>query len=422
MRLAASALLVVASWGCGDDAGSGGGMAIGPDGGEVATSDGSVRVVVPAGALDREVDVQVSVSGASGPALPDGTTAISPVVWLTPHGLMFSEDVRVEIGLSTTPSMDDVRLLRVDDEADTSWEDVGGFVLEGDRLSLTVRSFSGYVAVVDEPGTDGGPTDTGMPDAGGGDAAPSDGGPTSGTASIGPGPYAFTGALGHAATSLDADYVFNADGAMDQFTFRVSSTIETFGIGTAMHDEVGSIGDVMMWGSWRNGTTTRVREDIMMDIGGEMLGGTMRRPYALVIPGAPAPGTYDRIIAALQPTRRDSGATLSSLDSASANVVFDPDISRDRIGVTLTVTHEGTTYDLSSPAMSSAVMGTSSILGPDGFHGNFTGQPGQGTVCMTNCALNHYGVFSSGGEYLALFYGFGLSDPLIGLVILAQSP
>src|SRR5262245_21812242 len=58
---------------------------IGASGGTVTEATGA-KVVIPAGALTTNVDIQVTKTSTGAPALPAGVTAAGSVFAFTPHG------------------------------------------------------------------------------------------------------------------------------------------------------------------------------------------------------------------------------------------------------------------------------------------------------------------------------------------------
>ncbi len=84
---------------------------------------------------------------AAGPSFV-GDSAEEAVLVLEPHGLRFAEPVTVTMTLAPALAADpdNIVLLRLDDEADTTWEPVGPFTIAGDQLSFETSTFSVILA------------------------------------------------------------------------------------------------------------------------------------------------------------------------------------------------------------------------------------------------------------------------------------
>jgi hypothetical protein len=118
---------------------------VGGAGGEVALADGAL-VAVPAGALAADVDIAVAeVGDTSIAAAPQATTVAGAAVAFTPHGQTFTVPVTIEVPYDAASS--DLALLRLDDEADETWELVAGAGFAGGRASITTTHFSIYRVV-----------------------------------------------------------------------------------------------------------------------------------------------------------------------------------------------------------------------------------------------------------------------------------
>jgi hypothetical protein len=138
--------------GPGGDGGSS--QLIGPEGGAV-TGEQGVTVTIPAGALASDTTIAANVVDASDlPAPPSGTTAAGPFVALTPHGTQFA--MPVEVTLPYTSSSSSLTVLRIDDESDTTWEQLTGASFDGGTATVGLSRFSILaVAALDTAGSGG---------------------------------------------------------------------------------------------------------------------------------------------------------------------------------------------------------------------------------------------------------------------------
>lgn len=105
-------------------------------------------VVVAAGALDGPVSVQATVVKAP---VPLSATGVSEVLALTPHGVRFAIPARVSLRYASTAPLASLQVMRLADDADTTWEPVGGVRFEGGVATFDTPGFSYYV--VTEGGT-----------------------------------------------------------------------------------------------------------------------------------------------------------------------------------------------------------------------------------------------------------------------------
>lgn len=141
--LAASILLAC---GGGDDGGGGDPVVqgIGPEGGTVE-GDGAT-LIIPAGALDEEVEIAVAETDAEA---PDGFVAMSPVFEFTPDGLTFAAPIEVRI---TYDGADDGMEVIWSLAQGDGFEGVGG-TADGETIVAEVSHFSrGFAGRAEIPG------------------------------------------------------------------------------------------------------------------------------------------------------------------------------------------------------------------------------------------------------------------------------
>lgn len=112
---------------------------IGPGGGTVDSSNGSVTI--PAGALSADVEIGVAESATPPTPLPGEYAAASPIYAFTPHGTTFA--MPVTLSLAFSGSADTVLVL--DGPADTTWDVVATPVIAGSTATVMTSSFSFYV-------------------------------------------------------------------------------------------------------------------------------------------------------------------------------------------------------------------------------------------------------------------------------------
>ncbi len=113
-----------------------------PEGGGMIT-DGTTTVIVPPGAVSVSTTIRIATVEPSTVAdVPSEFEGIGPTVALLPHGLTFAQPV--EVVLHHTSAMEPARpaVLRLDDESDTSWENVAWPVADATSLHFMTTRFS----------------------------------------------------------------------------------------------------------------------------------------------------------------------------------------------------------------------------------------------------------------------------------------
>lgn len=148
-------------------------MTVGKSGGELALENGA-GVEVPEGALEGDTKVAVEeVSHDKLPDAPGNAMVAGPSVAFTPHGQEFKMPVRISLPYDSEKKGERA-VHRLDDEKDTTWEEVKGAKFEEGKASFDSKTFSVLRVVVSTGGSDdtedsGAPTpanDAGTRDAG----------------------------------------------------------------------------------------------------------------------------------------------------------------------------------------------------------------------------------------------------------------
>jgi hypothetical protein len=148
-------------------------MTVGKAGGKLQLANGA-GVVVPEGALESDVKVAVEeVSDDKLPGAPGGAMVAGPSVAFTPHGQEFKMPVRITVPYDSEKS-GKPELHRLDDEKDTSWEEVKGAKFEEGKASFDSMTFSVLRVVLSKADTHSG---GGSEDAGAGPVSDMDAGP-----------------------------------------------------------------------------------------------------------------------------------------------------------------------------------------------------------------------------------------------------
>lgn len=145
--LAVLSLLLPACGGSGGGGGDGTSKTtttVGAAGGTVTGPDG-MRVEIPAGALDGNVEIGVKVSSTGAPALPDGAAAATTVYEFTPHGIAFNKPVTISIPSTEDPT---VKPIMMAEQGDAGWTTVSAALSAG-RVTWQVMGFSWGIGPVD---------------------------------------------------------------------------------------------------------------------------------------------------------------------------------------------------------------------------------------------------------------------------------
>jgi hypothetical protein len=119
---------------------------IGQDGGDVTTHNGAVAV--PAGAVSNNVNVtvtEVSPDMLAAP-VPSVLQPVTPPVAFTPHGTTFAQAVTLSLFYEQSVGTNNLHVLRLDNEQDTSWERVDPATVQfnGDVALVSTTHFSVY--------------------------------------------------------------------------------------------------------------------------------------------------------------------------------------------------------------------------------------------------------------------------------------
>jgi uncharacterized delta-60 repeat protein len=124
---------------------------VGAAGGTVTGPAGS-GVVIPAGALDRNVAMTVTQTSSGAPALPGDVIAVGPMFAFEPHGTTFTSAATLTIPFdpAQVPVGGTVTLYKTT-SGQASWETVPGITVGAGSISAPVASFSYLVAGVPRP-------------------------------------------------------------------------------------------------------------------------------------------------------------------------------------------------------------------------------------------------------------------------------
>jgi uncharacterized delta-60 repeat protein len=168
-----------AACGGGGDGGDGGGgnnpppppppviTGIGATGGTVTEASGA-KVVIPAGALTTNIDIQVKQTSAGAPALPAGVTAAGAVFAFTPHGTTFAVPATITVPFdpALVPGGATPKLFKTNANQ-TAFEPLTGATISGASMSAQVTSFSFAVVAIEAlPPSSPGGLDPGFGNAG----------------------------------------------------------------------------------------------------------------------------------------------------------------------------------------------------------------------------------------------------------------
>lgn len=128
-------------------------MTVGKAGGELVLENGA-GVEVPEGALESDTKIAVQeVSHDKLPDAPGGAMVAGPSVAFTPHGQEFKMPVRISVPYDSE-KRGERSVHRLDDEKDTTWEEVKGAKFEDGKASFDSMTFSVLRVVVSTGGSD----------------------------------------------------------------------------------------------------------------------------------------------------------------------------------------------------------------------------------------------------------------------------
>ena len=113
-----------------------------PSAGGTLSLDG-VTVTVPPGAVASPVTITIAVIDPTSVAgLPRGVASAGSTYALLPHGQTFSAPVSITLPHTSTSETYLLDVVRLDDEADTTWEKVSGATIDTSTVSFETTSFS----------------------------------------------------------------------------------------------------------------------------------------------------------------------------------------------------------------------------------------------------------------------------------------
>lgn len=103
---------------------------------------GGATVTIPPNAVSEPTTITLAeLDPESVAELPGGYQAEGPMLALLPHGLTFSEPVTITLGHTSMEPPQNLAVLRLDDEADSSWEDVAGVSADSTSISFETQRF-----------------------------------------------------------------------------------------------------------------------------------------------------------------------------------------------------------------------------------------------------------------------------------------
>ena len=148
---------------------------VSPTGGSLAAA--GATLTIPAGAVDQDMDLSLASVSMGDLLSPPPNAGENPVIAITPYGVNFARAVQVTIPASAGSN----RVVRADDERDSSWVQVGQVTFSETVATFTTLSSGLFVATSDPSdsasggaaGTGGSAQNTGGISASGGDTSAS---------------------------------------------------------------------------------------------------------------------------------------------------------------------------------------------------------------------------------------------------------
>lgn len=109
-------------------------------------TSGNAQVVVPAGALAQNTEIEIEQTDAGAPPLPEGVVAFGPVFAFTPHGTSFAVPVSVTLPYdpASVPGGEKPRLYKTN-ASHSAWEQVPIGSIGATSVTAQVSSFSYFV-------------------------------------------------------------------------------------------------------------------------------------------------------------------------------------------------------------------------------------------------------------------------------------
>jgi len=142
-RAAASAASLLCACAVPAPAGNSIAATVGPGGGRVDLP-GSASLIIPGGAIARDVTMGVAVVT---PPRETPAPRASGVVEFTPHGTRFATPVTIRLKYGGNAPSSRLTVLRLADPGAQEWQPVGGVVWQGGEAAFTTLTFSFYAVV-----------------------------------------------------------------------------------------------------------------------------------------------------------------------------------------------------------------------------------------------------------------------------------
>ena len=109
-------------------------------GGRIALGD-EAWVDIPSGALDSAVEITITrISNLPNP--PANYVLRGAGYSFTPHQQAFNANVEIGVTYKTPPALSDPSIMKLDDDADTSWEAVVGAIFNEGTAICSTLTFS----------------------------------------------------------------------------------------------------------------------------------------------------------------------------------------------------------------------------------------------------------------------------------------
>ena len=122
---------------------------IGEYGGTVGSEDDGADVEIPLGTFDEDIEITVENTTETAPEIPDVLDSVSDVYSFEPFDLTFEEPVTITINYDGN-GRQDLTFIYLEDDADTSWEEIIGGSFEFGEAILVINSFGIYTVIEDQ--------------------------------------------------------------------------------------------------------------------------------------------------------------------------------------------------------------------------------------------------------------------------------
>jgi Galactose binding lectin domain/Domain of unknown function (DUF4082) len=124
---------------------------VGPEGGSIQSADAAVAIDVPADSLPQPLELSLLPLDVNSIPRTLPLPLAGGAVELTPHGTLFAKPTTIRLPYDTSVPVDQLQILRLNDENDQIWEPIAGATFNDGVAEFQSHTFSLYAVAVGSP-------------------------------------------------------------------------------------------------------------------------------------------------------------------------------------------------------------------------------------------------------------------------------